>query len=194
MILGVTLQSNLKWTKHTQQLQQKLKNRLSGLIKVRFIISYPFRKTLAEGIFTSILTYCIAAWHGGCWQRWLTGSTGHAEHVVLNLPPRTHRDTMYSQLGWLTINQLVFFHSVMAVYKIRKSQEPEYLASLLCQDNIRKNIIIPHSTLTLAKKSFCYRSAESWNIVPEQIRSLEKIESFKRELKKWTLMNIERFL
>ena len=65
---------------------------------------------------------------------------------------------------------------------------------MLSQDNIRKNIIIPHATLSLAKKSFCYRSAESWNIVPEQIRSLEKIECFKRDLKKWTLMNVEKFL
>ena len=164
--------------------------------KVRYIILYTFRKTLAEGIFTSVLTYCIAAWGGANKSdlQDLQVMQNCAAQVVLNLPPRTHRDTMYSKLGWLTINQLVFFHSVVAVYNIRKSQEPEYLSSLLSQDNIRKNIIIPHSTLSLARKSFCYRSAESWNIVPEQIRSLEKIASFKRELKKWTLMNVEKFL
>ena len=111
IILGVTLQSNLKWTK---QLQQRLKDRLTGLIKVRYIISYTFRKTLAEGIFTSVLTYCIAAWGGadkGDLQD-LQVMQNRAAQVVLNLPPRTHRDTMYSKLGWLTINQLVFFHSV----------------------------------------------------------------------------------
>ena len=116
-----------------------------------------------------------------------------AAQIVLNLPPRSHRNTMFTRLGWLTVRQLIFFHSVLTVYKIRKFKEPEYLASFLCQDNFRKNVIIPHTTLTLAKKSFCYRGAEAWNIVPERIRGLEKIESFKKEVKKWTKENVTRF-
>ena len=82
----------------------------------------------------------------------------------------------------------------MAVSRIRKSNEPEYLASFLSNDNFRRKIIVPQTTLTLAKRSFCFRGAEDWNIVPEEIRSLEKIDCFKRELKKWTLINVDRFL
>ena len=116
-----------------------------------------------------------------------------AAQTVLNLPPRSNRKMMYTSLSWLKVNQLIFFHSVLAVSRIRKTSEPEYLTRFLSNDNLRGNIIIPHSTLTLAKKSFCFRGAENWNIVPEEIRSLEKIDCFKRELKKWTLTNVDRF-
>ena len=50
-LLGVKFQSNLKWHKQIQELQLKLKDRLTGLTSVRFIVAFPFRKTLAEGIF-----------------------------------------------------------------------------------------------------------------------------------------------
>ena len=195
-LLGVKFQSNLKWHKQIQELQLKLKDRLTGLTSVRFIVAFPFRKTLAEGIFGSILTYCMAAWGGadkGDLQD-LQVMQNRAAQLVLNLPPRSHRETMFSNLGWLTVNQLVFFHTVMAVYRIRKFQEPEYLAKFLSQDNFRKNIVVPNSNLTLAKRSFCYRGAESRNIVPEQVRSLEKLESFKREVRKWTILNVEKCL
>ena len=194
-LLGVTLQPNLKWNKHVQEVQSKLKDRLTGLMKTRFIVTYPFRKIVAEGIFTNVLTYCIPAWGGldkGDLQD-LQVMQNKAAQIVMNLPPRSNRKMMYTSLGWLTVNQLIFFHSVLAVSTIRKTSEPEYLASYLSNDNFRGKIIVPQTTLTLAKRSFCFRGAEAWNIVPEEIRSLEKIDSFKRELKKWTLTNVDKF-
>ena len=121
-LLGVLLQPNLKWSKHIQDLQQRLKDRLSGLVKIRFIVGLKIRKTVAEGIFHSVLTYCIAAWGGaekGHLQD-LQVMQNKAAQLVLNYPSRSHRETMYNNLGWLTVNQLVVFHSVLAVYQIRK--------------------------------------------------------------------------
>ena len=114
--------------------------------------------------------------------------------LVLNFPPRSNRNIMYEKLEWMTINQLVFYHSVIAVYKIRQSKEPEYLAQLLCNDNFRGHIIVPNTGLTLAKKSFSFRAGESWNIIPAVIRSIEKIAAFKKEVRKWIKIEIPRFL
>ena len=76
-----------------QEVQSKLKDRLTGLMKTRFIVTYPFRKTVAEGIFTSVLTYCIPAWGGldkGDLQD-LQVMQNKAAQIVLNLPPRSNR-------------------------------------------------------------------------------------------------------
>ena len=86
-----------------------------------------------------------------------------AAQICTNSPPRTKRPSMYGKLQWLTVNQLVFYHSVLTVFKIRKNQEPEYLAEVLSRDNRNGRILIPNLGLTLAKKSFTMRGSENWN-------------------------------
>ena len=114
--------------------------------------------------------------------------------IVLNLPTRSHQNKMYDTLEWMTVNQLITYHSLVAVYKIRKNNEPEYLAKFLRNDNYRGQIIVPLTNLTLCKRSFCYRAAENWNIVPDMIRSIEKLETFKQEVKNWIKCKIPRFV
>ena len=63
----------------------------------------------------------------------------------------------------------------VGVLSFRKSGESDYLAEFLLQDNFRGNLVIPITNLTLAKKSFRYRVGESWNIIPEAIRSIEAV-------------------
>ena len=63
-ILGVHLQSNLKWSKHCQELQVQLKTRLAGLCKLKNILNRQKRNVVAKSIFQSVLTYCIALWGG----------------------------------------------------------------------------------------------------------------------------------
>ena len=63
-VLGVIVQSNLKWSRHIQDLQTKLKVRLAGINKIRNVLSVDKRNTVAKAIFESVLTYCMAAWGG----------------------------------------------------------------------------------------------------------------------------------
>ena len=196
VILGVHLQPNLKWNIHLQELMKKLKNRITGLSKVRLLLPLKQRKIISEGIFTSILVYCMPVW-GGADKGGLSDLQvlqNKAAQLVLNMPPRTNRNLMFDKLEWMSVNQLIFYHSILAVYKIRNAGEPEYLASKLSNDNFRGSIIEPNTTLTLAKNSFCYRGPAGWNKLPQNIRNLPKLANFKKELKKWTKQNIPRFL
>ena len=195
-LLGVTFQSDLKWHSHIIDLQRKLKDRIFGLNQTRWFTSEKFRKILAEGLFTSVLTYCMPVWGGtdkGHVQE-LQVLQNRVAEIVLNLPLRSHRNMMYDKLEWMTVNQLVLYHSLIAVYRIRQTNEPEYLANFLKNDNFRGQIIVPFTNLTLCQRSFCYRAAENWNVVPYMIRSLQRLDSFKRELKKWVKIKIPRFV
>ena len=117
-----------------------------------------------------------------------------AAQVVTHSPPRTHRDTMYDKLQWLSVNQLITYHTILTVFKIRQSGEPEYLASFLGSENRAGRIIIPNTKLTLAKKSFVWRGSLNWNLLPDNIRNLKKIGQFKKGAKTWVLRNVQRFL
>ena len=195
-LLGVQIQPDLKWTKQIDELKSKLKTRLTGLSKVRHIVpTAASRKTVAEGIFNSSLIYCIPLWGGGekgDMQDLQILQNRAAQHV-LRLPRRSHRNEMFDRLDWMTVNQLVFYHTVITVFKIRQTGEPEYLAEHVQNDNFRGSLIVPATNLTLAKKSFCYRGGDSWISLPSTIRNIKKVIPFKRALKRWTMDNIPRF-
>ena len=54
-LLGSQIEPSLKWHKQVEELLKKLKKRLTALENLRFIIPFQFRKTITEGIFTSVL-------------------------------------------------------------------------------------------------------------------------------------------
>ena len=100
---------------------------------------------------------------------------------------------MFDKLDWLSVHQLVAYHTLLQVYKIRSSKEPEYLYERLGKDNRNGHIIVTNTELTLAKKSFTFRGAELWNSLPDQIRKNVKIGGFKKACRKWVKESIPRF-
>ena len=79
------------------------------------------------------------------------------------------------------------------VYKVRQSKEPEFLANFLLNGNRMGNIIVPNTSLGLARKSFLWRVSETWNNLPWTIRAAAKLSSFKKSRKLWIQENIPLF-
>ena len=101
-LLGVHIQGDLKWTKQVDEVKSKLKTRLTGLSKPRNIVpSINFRKQIAEGIFTSVLVYCIPLL--GCCDK---GDTRNVCPAAGLLPHH------YGSVFWLSLTE--------ALKKIRK--------------------------------------------------------------------------
>ena len=186
----------MKWDSHVAGLLKKLRNRLTGLMHLKHIAPFEVRKTVTQGIFNSILVYCLPL-YGGCdlgQLRNIQVLQNKAAQVVCHAPPRANRDTMFNKLGWLTVNQLISYHTILTLFKIRKSGEPEYLASAVRRDNIYGRIIVPNTNLGLARKSFSFRGCQQWNQLPQSLRSTVKISIFKKNLRQWVLNNISRFI
>ena len=89
-LLGVSIQSDLKWNIHLDELQRKLKDRYHGLSQTRKFDSLGFRKILLEGPFTSVFNYCIPVWGGTDvgHLRELQILQNRAAEIVLNIPTR----------------------------------------------------------------------------------------------------------
>ena len=65
LLLGVEIEGKLKWNTQVKKVIEKLKTRLIGLNKLKFIVPYETRKTITIGIFNSVLVYCLPLF-GGC--------------------------------------------------------------------------------------------------------------------------------
>ena len=194
-LLGVSLTANLKWTDHVRELTSKLKVKLAALDKLKFIMRRVDKKKIVQGVFNSVLCYCLPLF-GGCNTAeldTLQSLQNRAARIVLNLPSLSHRQTMFEELKWMTIRQLVAYHTLLPVYRIRVSGQPEYLASLLTKENARGQILVRNSRLELYRKSFIPRGSNLWNKLPVNIRTMPTLASFKKAVRKWIDHHVNMF-
>ena len=195
LLLGVHVQSNLKWHKHVDELLKKLQTRLNALERLKYCLPFHLKKTIVEGVFTSVLSYCLPVF-AGCDQLDLEAlqvMQNKAARIVTNLGIRTSRFEIFNQVGWMTVQQLSYYFTVLSTYRIREQQEPEYLFRIMGRDNRLEKIIVPNSRLSLAMKSFCFRGSVQWNKLPEDIRKSPNICRFKSLLKDWIHQNVPQF-
>ena len=195
-LLGCQIQANLKWHLQVKELKSRLRKRLVGLNYIKFILPFHTRKAVSDGMFNSILVYCLPLF-GGCGTqevKELQVLQNKAVRIVTHSPLRAGREEMFDQLGWLSVKQLILYHSLLSVYRIRSSQEPEYLASRLSRENRHGNIILPKTNLSLYRNSFAYRAASDWNRLPQGLRQIRILKNFKKELKSWIKREIPRFI
>ena len=110
---------------------------------------------------------------------------------------------LLSHCGWLSVRQLVIYHSVILIYKTIQTTYPKYIFNKLSSE-------FPYNTrlaqsesvrmgpefqtkLELTEKSFMSRATVSFNKLPASIRQISKIGTFKKKLKTWVLENIHQW-
>ena len=101
-LLEIQVEHNLKWHKALSDLQLKLKNRLAGLSKLRYIVPFKTLKAVSEGIFGSVMLYCLPL-IGGCSKTEISNLQilqNKAAQVITRQPPWSNRDAMFDKLDW----------------------------------------------------------------------------------------------
>ena len=205
-LLGCWVHEDLKWSEHLidnkkENIIKSLYTRLGALKKIRKIATFKNRKMIAEGIFSSKLSYLIALW-GGCGtvlKKSLQIVQNKVARIVTRLDWSTSAKQLLHQCGWLSVNQLIFYHSVLLIYKVRLSKTPRYLHMMhnswsyqyktrQAESGLIKLVARPK--LELTKSSFRYRGANQYNQLPAEIRSCESLPSFKVKAKNWIKDNV----
>ena len=104
---------------------------------------------------------------------------------------------LLTQCNWLSIKQLIFFHSALLVYRTFKSGVPLYLAQQLRTDHPLNTRLSSQGAIriighygAIVESSFLRRAARSYNTLPVDIRSAGTVYVFKKKLKIWIKNNI----
>ena len=196
LLLGCWVQSDLKWGTQIANLKSKLAKRLACLAKLQHSCPYSLRKIIAEGVFNSLLLYCLPLYGGLDKKHIIEVQTlqNKAARLVCRAPPRSERSMLYDRLGWLTYNQLIAYHTVLMIKRVRMSREPKYLSDILMRDSRNGRIMMQNTTLTITAQSFCFRGSTGWNALPVDLREDENLHSFKKRLRYWIIENVPRFI
>ena len=206
-LLGGFIAQNLKWTNHIllnqKSLVKQLGTRLNALKKISRVADFKTRKMLADRLFMSKLVYLIPLW-GGC-EKFLIKALqmiqNKAARTVCKLGIFTPIKTLLRHCGWLSVNQLVFYHTVILLFKTLANQTPKYLYEMTSTElhyparaeNPGKLRVVaeylPEQGLNY--RSYKWRSTRSWNQLPPDIRTTTNLIQFKVKLKAWVLQNID---
>ena len=131
-LLEINIHESLKFRDHImveeKSMVQKLNVRIKALKNIRNIASFKDRLIVANGLFMSCLVYGIQLWMWGGTEEYLRRCLqvlqNRAAKAVTGLGHFTPAKDLMRQTGWLSVKQLIFYHSVVMVKRVKESGRP----------------------------------------------------------------------
>ena len=154
---------------------------------------------IGSGLILASLSYIIQV-YDGCSNyllNLLQVQQNTAARHITKLPWMTPTATLLKQCNWLSVRQLIMYHSMILLHKVLVNRKPGYIFEKL--EHVDKTTMNSdsHSLLdrrkfktTTANRSFIPRAISEWNKLPAEMRAIESQLIFKRELRKHVMNNI----
>ena len=205
-LLGCNIHQSMKWNlhmrDHSKSVAKLITFRINGLRKIAKNSTYQTRLMIANGAVMSRLVYMISVW-GGAPQYLLQGLQVQqlaAARLVCGYGSRFwSRRKLLAQVGWLSIRQLVHFHTVLQAYKIIAGGKPAiiqetistqhpYLTRNATNERIRFGERFRAESILLGT-SFKYRAVKWYNQVPVSVYQGTQ-QTVKNKLREWVKKNV----
>ena len=133
-LLGGQLHQSLTWNFHLRDhdgsMMKQLTSRINGLKRVCFNASFGTKLKVANGVVMSKLTYLITLWGGA--QEYLLSALQvqqlTAARAVCGFGSwGWNKKKLLDKVGWLSVRQLIFYHTVLQTHKTITTGKPKTL-------------------------------------------------------------------
>ncbi|CAC5426205.1 unnamed protein product [Mytilus coruscus] len=200
-LLGVFLDENLEWTAQIDTLCTKISTRLKLLSRIKKSLPLETRKLYFNGFILPILDYCCTIWGNTSDQNTnrLDKLQKRAARIILELPYDTPSNTMFQKLSWLRFTDRIIYHKALYVHRCLYGSVPEYLSNKISYvtnkngmqlgSNTTQLLNIPKTRTNTFRRSFSYSGPTLWNKLPEALRHMSNINTFKTNCFKFLLEN-----
>ena len=132
-LLGAEIHHDMRWRDHIldsdNSMVKSLNKRLGALVKIQRTASFQTRKMIGTGIFMSKLIYLMPLW-ASCEDYLVTALKviqNQAARSITRLSYFTPTKTVLKTCQWMSVRQLMTYHSLVLLYKTLKHKTPEYL-------------------------------------------------------------------
>ena len=160
----------------------------------------------------SKLIYLMPLW-SGCEDylvRSLQVVQNKAARTVARLSIFTPTKTLMKACGWMSVRQLMAYHSLVLLHKILQQKSPSYLyqkvtsgtqqyntrqaadtTAALAEVGITLQPSVDICELELSRSSWCWASVKWYRQLPPGLQAEKKLSKFKTALKSWVTKNID---
>ncbi len=194
--LGVTIDANLKWNDHINNVYRKLCNSLGIMRRIKPFVPQSSLITIYNTMFLPHLDYGLIIWSncGTTHLNKIQKLQNTAMRIILSAPFRTHIKDMLRTLGFMDVRSRISYVIGCMMYKVLNGMAPSYLNDLfknvnsihsLCTRQSKAgDLYIPRCNTNYGKNTFQYKGCILWNVTDRNIRNCNNFMSFKLNFKK----------
>ena len=191
--LGVTIDSQLLWSKHIESICSKVSRSIGCIRRIRHLISYEVLINLYYALILPDLNYCCTAW-GGCSKTNLSKLQklqNKYARLVLNADRFTSRCFLLTTLNWQSVEQVIRYQYCILTYKALNNLAPTYIQSMIktrsfhycTRYSLDSPLTVPHPRTDYKKRSFSYIGSSSFNKLPTSVQTSSSLKLFKNKCK-----------
>jgi len=192
-VLGVTLDRRLTFDDHVSAVARSCNYHARVIRHVRQLLTVDLAQTLACSLILSSIDYCNAVLHGapsGTIQK-LQRVQNNAARVILQVPRRSHANSLLQELHWLPVEQRITYKLAVLTYKIRQTPVSEYLSRHITTRSSTRSLRsssapllhVPFRQTSFGKHSFSTIAPAVWNSLPVSLQNCDTLTLFKSRLK-----------
>ena len=192
-VLGVTIDEELKWSHHINNVTKAVSKNLFLLGKLRYYLDADAMRMFFHAHCLSHINYVSTVWSNSREVHLKKLNSLHRRAGKLIVPnPYLSTSEKLQAAKIIPLKQQFQLNTAVLVYKVKHGLAPKYIERLLTSSDNRygsNKFILPKTRIDLFKTSFAFSGASVWNTLPVNVQSSGSLCSFKRNTKKHLFLN-----
>ena len=190
--LGFTIDKHLKMDHHIDGIVSHCYKLLGDVRRNRHLLSDENVETVVHSIVSSRLDYCNSLFHGIDKKAMnkLQKLQNAAARIISKRKKRESVRDVLVKLHWLPVENRIVYKILVLTFKIVHDLSPKNLSDLLsyrCQHTLTFNLCYFDSKF--GRQSFSYAAPRYWNALPVELRFLNNLDTFKKNIKTYLFNN-----
>ena len=194
-LMGVYINSNLKWSKQCSYVYNKMQSRLHLLKRLSSYLTSDMKVLFYNAHILSIFDYCCPVWANTTKTEIMKvyNVQKKAAKIILKKGNGYQALTLYKELNWLSFENRLRYHTAILIYKVINGECPAYMTNLISIASNNSYNLRSSTNLSITikqfprtkylKNSFVFLSRNVWNSIPANIRLMPNLNLFKLQLK-----------
>ena len=183
LLLGVTIDDKLTFIRHIQDLCKRANQKINAIQRI------------VHKIDEENFEYCPLIW-AFCYKRSnnLIKQTQKRALQILNKNKKLSYNELLLKYSFVSIHVRNLQLMMTEIYKTKSKLNPPFMWSLIAEKEIDHQLrtsnlmVIPSNKCTNKKfgyRSFTFRGSVLWNYLPDKIKNVPSLASFKTQIKMW---------
>ena len=185
-VLGVIIDNNLSWSSHVNNLAKRISQKVFQLSKIKHFLDLSSRLKFYHAFIQSSIDY-VSTVYDQCSENILKPllrvHKRALKTILLKSSTLSYQD--YVKLDILPLHYRFEYNKAIMMFRILNGLSPLTLASRFKKTSSRysNNLYMPKPRLDLFKTSLLYSGSTLWNALPQSIKGIKNINSFKKAYK-----------